>query len=280
MKKMALALVASLLIPMGASAWDRSYQPVSSGKASYDKVTSIELLGWQSHLDGDIRVDGTPIDLKSDADFSSENRLGFRISHVISEKGLLELSYMSNDHSGNVTKKVTFEKKDYDAGARMTLKNSWFDLGYSHNLTRAKEADKAGRELFYLDASVGIKFSKADIDIAGRSDPAKVAVAVNYNESWSESFPVPYLGLAAGGQIADNIWLKGYIKYLNVNRSGDSASHTDYGVNAAFRLNPHSPNTEWFVDLGYRGVRYDLESNNDKADLKYSGPTLGVFARF
>lgn len=280
MKKIALALVASLLIPISASAWDRSYNDAGNGKINFNRVTSIEVLGWQSHIDGNIQVNGTPIDLDSEVGFGSENRFGFRLSHVLSEKSAIELSYMKNDHSGNVNKKVTFEKKDYNAGAQMRLQNSWFDVAYSHNLTRSKEADKEGRELFYLDGLLGVKFSKAEINVAGQSDPATVIIPVRYEENWDESFPVPYLGLAAGGQIADNLWLKGYVRYLKVNAGGNDATHADYGVNAALRLNPKARGTEWFVDLGYRGVRYDLKSDGDKADLRYTGPTLGVFARF
>lgn len=279
MKKIALALAASLLIPFSASAWDRSYNAAHAGKVNFNRTTSIEVLGWQSHIDGDIQVDGTPVDLDSEVGFGSENRFGFRLSHVLSEKSAIELSYMKNDHAGNVNKKITFEKKDYDAGARMRLQNSWFDVAYSHNLTKAKEADKAGRELFYLDGLLGVKFSKAEINVAGQSDPLAGPV-VTFNENWDESFPVPYIGLTAGGQIADNLWLKGHVKYLKVNSSGTDATHADYGINAALRLNPKAEGTEWFVDLGYRGVRYDIKSDGDKADLRYTGPTLGLFARF
>lgn len=279
MKKVAIALIAAVLLPVSSFAWDRSYHPENTGKANFNRVTSIEVLGWKSSLDGNIQVDGTPVDLDSDADMGSENRVGFRINHVLNDKCALELSYMKNDHSGTINKAIEFEKKKYDANASMRLQNSWFDLTYSHNLSRAKQADKAGREVFYLDGLVGVKFSKAQIDVAGKSDPT-VVIPVTYNESWSETFPVPYLGLAAGGQIADNVWLKGYIRYMKVNAGGTDATHSDYGINAALKLNPNSTDTEWFIDLGYRGVKYDIESDGDRADLRYTGPTLGVFARF
>lgn len=279
MKKRALALAVALLIPLSASAWDRSYQPDTQGKTNFNRVTNVELIGWQSSIGGNVEVSGTPVDLDSDVGFGAENRFGFRISHVLSEKAALELSYMKNDHTGTVNKKIEFENKKYNANAQMRMQNSWFDVTYSHNLARAKEADKEGRELFYLDGLLGVKFSQADINVVGQSDPA-VIIPVRYEESWSQSFPVPYLGLAAGGQIADNIWLRGSVRYIRVNAGDIDATHADYGVNAALRLNPRAVDTEWFVDLGYRGVKYDLKNDGDKADLRYTGPTLGVLARF
>ncbi len=65
-----------------------------------------------------------------------------------------------------------------------------------------------------------------------------------------------------------------------MNAGGYDALHNDYNLNAALRLNPSSTGTEWYADLGYRGVKYDLEGQGDKAEIKYSGPTFGLFVRF
>ncbi len=278
MKKLALALVAALLLPAGASAWDRSYQPSAHGKVSFNKVTSIEVLGWKSDLDGTVRVEnsGTEIDLDSDVSFGTENRFGFRLTHVLSEKSALELSYMKHDHSGNLSKTVTFDNKNFAANANMHLENSWFDLAWSYNLTRSQEVEQPGRDAFYLDGQFGVKFSKSDINVSGVDN----VLNTRLEAGWSETFPLPYLGLNAGAQVADNLWLKGNFKIIKVNAGGYDALHNDYSVNAALRLNPHSTDTELFVDLGYRGVKYDLEGEGDKAEIKYTGPTLGLFARF
>lgn len=277
MKKLVLALVTALLLPVNAFAWDKSYHPDNDGKINFNKVTSIEILGWKTDLEGNVRANGTQIDLDKEVSIGSENRVGFRISHVLNHRASLELSYAKNDHSGNTTKAFTFENKNYKANAHMRLQNSWFDLAYAHNLTRSKQADKEGREVFYLDGIFGIKFSNAKISVSGSEN---TIVGAYIEENWDETFPVPYLGLSAGGQLADNLWLKGYIKYIKVNAGGADALHNDYGINLALRLNPNHKDTEWFVDLGYRGVKYDLEKDNDKADLRYSGPTFGLFARF
>jgi len=277
MKKLVLVMVLAILIPVSGFAWDKSYHPDNAGKINFNKVTSIEVLGWKNSLDGDIRVDGTPLDLDSETTIGDESRLGFRVSHVLNHRASLEFSYMKNDHSGTTTKTFRFENKDYKAGANIRLQNSWFDLAYNHNLTRSKQADKQGREVFYLDGIFGVKFSNAEINVSGNEN---TVIGAALSEKWDETFPVPYFGLAAGGQIGDNLWLKGYLKYIKVNAGGADALHNDYGINLALRLNPGNKDTEWFVDLGYRGVKYDIEKDGDKADLRYTGPTFGVFARF
>ena len=277
MKKLVMVLIVALLLPVGAFAWDKSYHPDKFGKINFNKVTSIELLGWKNSLEGNIRVDGTPLDLDSETTIGDESRFGFRVSHVLNHRASLEFSYMKNENSGNTTKVFKFENKEYSAGANIKLQNSWFDLAYNHNLTRAKQSDKQGREVFYLDGIFGVKFSNSEISVKGN----ETTVAAAYiEEKWDETFPVPYFGLAAGGQIADNLWLKGYLKYIKVNAGGADALHNDYGINLALKLNPNSKDTEWFVDLGYRGVKFDIEKDGDKADLRYTGPTFGVFARF
>lgn len=276
MKKILLTCALLAALPLSAFAWERSYVG-ERAKAEFNQVTTVEVFGWNSNLDGNLNVDGLVVDLDSEAGMGDENRFGFKVSHVLSEKSSLNLSYMKNDHSGKINKVVTFDGKNYQAGASIDLENSWLDLTYCHNLTRGDAEEHRGHKLeaFYLDAMLGVKFSSAEVNVVGREN---TAAAAYLQDSWSEDFPVPYLGLAAGGQLSQNLWLKGHLKYITVS----DALHADYGVNLALKLNPNSSvqETEWFVDLGYRGVKYDVDSNNDSAELRYTGPTLGVVVRF
>jgi hypothetical protein len=40
----------------------------------------------------------------------------------------------------------------------------------------------------------------------------KAGAAIQIENSWSETFPVPYIGLGAGGHISKNLWLRGHLK--------------------------------------------------------------------
>ena len=282
MKKMTFLLMVALLLPSMASAWDRAYQPTHMGRVNFSRTTSIEALGWRTNFDGDLRIANPgaadfTLDFDSEGNFSDETRYGFRISHVLSEKSALKLSYMSLDNSGTFSKSAVFDFQGvtYDANAtiNMDVKKHWFDLTYMYNLNHGREA-VGNRDAFYLDALVGVKFNKAEVDVAGASG------GVVAQSSWDESFPVPYIGLAAASQVADNLWLKGQVKYININFSGNDAKHHDYSLNLAYRINSEINDTEWYVDVGYRGIKYDVETDDDRAELSYCGPTFGVFARF
>lgn len=287
MKKLFTVLLIALLLPSMASAWDRSYVPDNYGRVNFNRTTSIEVLGWRTNLDGNLRIANTgsaddfTLDLDTEGDFDDETRFGFRVTHVFSEKSAIEFSYMKQDNSGRINKTddFTFEGKTYDftAGADMTIKKQWFDIAYMHNLARANHVEEPGREAYYLDAMIGVKFNEADLDITGTE---KKAAKTTISESWSESFPVPYIGLGGAGQLSENLWVRGQIKYINVNASGNEAKHSDYGINFAYRLNQNSENTELYVDLGYRGIKYDVDTGDDRAELSYRGPTFGIFARF
>ena len=277
MRKLLIAAALVTLLPLNLFAWDRSYVG-DRYQAVHNRVTSVEVLGWKTNLDGNVNVDGFNVDLDSEAGFDDENTLGLRISHVLSQKSLVTLSYIKTDFSGSINKVVTFDNNTYQAGASADIENSWLDLTYAHNLVQADSEKVNGiiKEAFYLDGLLGVKFGSAEISAAGSDNTTGAYV----EDSWSEDFPVPYIGLAAGGQLSKNVWARGYFKYISVNAGGNDALHHDYGINVALRLNPDSPDTEWFVDLGYKGVKYDVDADNDNVDLKYCGPTLGVFARF
>lgn len=278
MRKLLITAALVTLLPLNLFAWDRSYVG-DRYQAVHNRVTSVEVLGWQTNLDGNVNVDDFDVDLDSDANFDDENTLGLRISHVLSQKSLITLSYMKTDFSGTIkTPGIKFNGKIYKVGASADIENSWLDLTYAHNLVQADSEKVNGitKEAFYLDGLLGVKFGSAEISASGRDNITNAYI----EDSWSEDFPVPYIGLAAGGQLSKNVWARGHFKYISVNAGGNDALHQDYGINVALRLNPDSPDTEWFVDLGYKGVKYDVDADNDNVDLKYCGPTLGVFARF
>ncbi len=276
MRKLFVLLAAAALIPTSLFAWERSIKSRTGQAIDFNKVTSVEVYGMKSNLDGKVNVDGLNVDLDSEANFDDETTIGLKINHVLSDRGRLTFSYLKQDHSGRINKAVTFKNRNYQANASADIEANWFDLTYAHVLTTSEKNDDASHECFYLDGLLGVKFTDLDLSVTG-VEPLTNAYVRN---SWSESYPVPYLGLAAGGQLGDNFFLKGQIKYINVNAGGADMQHFDYGINAALRLNPNSKDTEWFIDLGYRGVKFDGDSDGDEAEVKYRGPTFGIVARF
>jgi hypothetical protein len=277
----ACLLVLCLALPMAAGAWERDLVP-GQGRGSMrgfvigSKRTSVELYGWNSTLHGDVNVDGLVLDLKSEAGFNTKTRLGFTATHAFNTRNSLTLTYNSFENSGTINKAVTFQNRNYQANASINVKTHWVDMTWAHLLSVwGQNQSSAKTHSGYLDALLGIKFSKASLDVNGRDNVNAVVQG-----SWSENFPIPYIGVGMGAPVSDNLWLMGHLKWLSVNAGGGNAKTLDVDINAALRLNPRSQDAEWHLVLGYRTFGLDGESNNDKIDFGYRGPTFGVMARF
>lgn len=275
MKKYFLVLLLVGLIPTSIFAWDRSYKPNQFGKLTFSNNTSFELLAWDADIDGIIDVKGTArLDIKAEANVTEKTRFGFRITRATSEKGMFELSYMKQDNDITVNRPITFDGKNYNVGANMNLKNTWFDLAYNHNLYRNSEADQSF-DAAYIDGIFGVKFSKSEVDILGN------VAGVTDRGNWDKSYPIPYLGLAGATQLSGNLWARASLKYMNIKVSGTDALHHDHSFHVAYKINTSiSSDTELFLDLGYRHVKYDITNDNDSAEITYKGPVFGLFARF
>ncbi|MEW6711743.1 MAG: hypothetical protein AB1403_18115, partial [Candidatus Riflebacteria bacterium] len=165
----------------------------------------------------------------------------------------------------------------YQAGASMDLNMRWIDLTWCHNLNHALPRSKEPLEAFYIDAMLGVKFGSAKVKLSGRENTIAAAFL---RDTWEQDFPIPYLGVSAGGQLSRNVWLKGHLQYVNIDGGGNSALHADYGVNVAVRLNPNSQNTELFFEIGYSAVKFDFDNDSDSGLLQYRGPKIGFMARF
>lgn len=276
MKRLIVALVLVVLLPAVSSAWDRSMTPDHLGRVTLNPTTTIQFMGWDTSMDGIVQVQGNDrLDLDTEADIDDKMRFGFRASHVLSKRSAIEVGYMKLDNNARVERAYTFDGTVYDANANMNLVNRWFDVAYHHNLAHSRNNEFPNRDAFYVDGTLGVKFCKSEVRVSGES------AGVAAGGSWSESYPLPYLGLSGGGQISDHFWLKGQVKYMNLKVSGVDALHQDYSINLAYKINPRSvSDAEWFVDLGYRYIKYDIEESNDRAELTYGGPTFGIFARF
>ncbi len=273
-----LIAVLALVATMPGLAWERGFTWDSGSKIALARNTTVQIYGWKNDLFGDIDVKGMNLDLGSEADFSAKTRLGVTLTHGFSKKNNLTLSYNSFDHSGRINKTVTFDNRNYQAGASINLKNRWFDLAWSHNFNFWSQGGTSSQEQRggFIDGMLGIKFSQADLDVAGYA-PVTNAYTTG---SWSESFPIPYLGIAAGSQVAKNLWLDGHLKFISVNAGDGSVRSMDFDLNAALRLNPQQKDTEWFATVGYRSFNIDGEADKDNVNVGYRGPTFGLLARF
>lgn len=271
-----LVLVLLVLSAVPGMAWERALE-AKRNRGGHENVrnTTAELYAWRNQLFGDVNVEGLNISLRGDGDFKDKTRGGFILTHKVSKRSNLALAYNSFQNSGNINKVVTFKNQNYQAGASADIDMHWFDISWNYLLSTWDPSDHK-RQSGYLDAILGVKSTKANLDLTG-NDPVTGATL---NNGWSKSFPIPYIGLGIGTQLGESLWLNSHIKYISVNAGGGHAKTTDFDINVAYRVNQRSVDNDWFIVLGYRNFKIDGEFDNDKVNIGYRGPIFGVMGRF
>lgn len=274
-----LLIVSLFAISPITFAWERNWD-WRGEKIELSRSTTLSVYGWKNELFGDINVKGLVLDVESETTFDDETKFGFKLTHTITPANTLVLKYNNFENSGFINKTVTFDNQNYNLGASLKLKMHWFDLTWAHNFAAwgSKAATKDDDTFGFIDGLLGVKVSKADLSIKGRNPATN-----SYQEgSWDETFPIPYIGVAAGVKISPLIWLEGSLKYISVNVSNGEVKSVDAEINAAVKLNQSKAKTEteWLLMLGYRRFSIDGDSDNDNINIGYRGPIFGLICRF
>ncbi len=274
MKRLVIALVVALLAAPAAFAWERTLYKAPDqpkGKHWEERAKSFELYAWQAKLFGHATVKGMNVDFESDSSFGTKTRIGGNVFLPLSKRWNLGFTYNSFDHTGTINKTVTFDNQNYALGAQLRLQNSWFDITNAYLLSDSDQG--------YIDALLGAKVAKASIDVTG-VDNANAALA--RTGSWSENYPIPYIGVGGGYKASDRVWLNGHVKWFSANGGGANARTIDFDANVAYQLNKPSKKleSEWSVFLGYRQFSLQGDFDNDSAKIGYSGPVFGLMGRF
>jgi len=263
-----LLVMASVTSFVPAFAWERA---LGDSRNSRDRAKSFELYAWKEDLLGDVSVKGMQLDLQSEADFSAKTRFGGNFCFPLTRRTNVTLAFNSFEHSGNITKAVTFDNRVYKLGASMRLETRWWDITGSWEINRYERG--------YWDLLYGVKFCHAELDLSGYNNVTNTF----QSGSWSESFPIPYIGIGGGAKLSDAAWIDGHIKFISANAGGANAKSYDLDLNLAFQLN-HSKKRgqemEWYAALGFRKFVIDGDFDNDSAKIGFSGPTFGIVGRF
>lgn len=293
MRRLGFVLVLfCLVLQMPLMAWERRLVPAGAyAQPSFRgwhgaRMTTLELLGWRTQLDGKVNINNTgSLNLASDAEIGDETSFGVKLAHSFSTRSNIALTYNTFEHSGKISRTYTFEGLTFSPTAILTLKNYWIDVTYSHMLTVWGDSCQARGDGNYIDALIGIKLSQADLDLSGISIPVGVggglgAVVAVDQRSWSQKYPIPYIGFAGAGKIGKNTWLNGHLKFLSANAGGGHVRTYDFDVNAAFQLNPRTTGTELYGTVGYRNFEIRGDKDGDYIRIGYKGPTFSLMARF
>ncbi len=264
--------------------------------AKIDNRWSVEVLGWNSELNGHIAIarneddlaralaNNARIDLKDDTSIDKKKVPGFKLAYRKGGRASFEFNWVKIDQDGHLANNIRreFKGKVYgaDGTANFEINNSMFDLLWKYKFSH--KIEESGREKSYVAGLLGIKASKMEFSFDGRAmDIDGVTPLGEVHESKSETIPVPYIGVEAGTYLGDNLYLKGYFRYLKLNNIKDyDAKHADYDVSLSYKLSNKNGNQDIFMDVGYRQVIYDVEGDGNDVELKYKGPYVGLEFRF
>ncbi len=255
------------LTTLPATETQETTQPAVEGKTE-EKRLAVGAKGWNSDLAGHIDSKGMSLDLDNDTDIGAQTRLALNGSWKFSGKDQLRLDYSQFDHNGSLNKAVTFDKLLYTPGASVKVRTSFFDVGLSRLLD---ESEHGSWKFLY-----GAKFSRSFMRLAQQLAAGTRAGELN------QDFSVPYLGVEGNAKLSGNVTLNGSVKYFSLNRSGASGRLTDFDVALLFGRDyaKEPAGTEWYGTLGYHFFLLHGEADNDSAETRYSGPTLGIESRF
>ena len=261
--------------------------------AKIDNRWSVEVLGWNSELDGHVKIardKDTPItDAEGKIDLGSETSIdkkkvpGFKLSYRKGGRASFEFNWVNIEQDGHLAlmngQTKTFKGKEYGGNANFKINNAMYDLLWKYRFSH--KVEETGREKSYVAGLLGIKASKMEFSLDGNATENGVPIAGIVHESKSETIPVPYIGVEAGTYLSDNLYLKGYFRYLKLNNIKDyDAEHADYDVSLSYKLSNKDGNQDIFFDVGYRQIVYDVEGEGNDVELKYKGPYVGLEFRF
>ena len=265
-------------------------------KAQINKKWSFEVLGWNSELDGHIKIakdedsvvsdDRGRIDLKNDTSLDKKKVPGLKLAYSNGGRSSFEFNWVNIEQDGHLNNGIEreFKGKKYGANANFEINNAMYDLVWKYKLSH--KVEESGREKSYVSGLLGVKASKMEFKFNGQAGEVDangnvVGAMAETHESKSETIPVPYIGIEGGTYLGEKVYLKGYYRYLKLNNIKDyDAEHSDYDVSLSYKLSGEGCDQDIFLDVGYRQVVYDVEGDGNDVELKYKGPYVGLEFRF
>ncbi|MDT8419685.1 MAG: hypothetical protein RQ754_04585 [Desulfuromonadales bacterium] len=234
----------------------------SAAAAFADEMVSLKV-GYQTlspggTFSGDSGGLETSIDMDDDIDFDDSQEVTAEIALQLGNSRL-SFNYLPISFAGTGVGDFTFNGQDFSGSVKGDVSADIYDISYSYNLLNLDD----------LPTRLQLGFEVAVKIIEGEASLSETSTTVE--ESVSGTAPIPTLGLRTRVALADFIGLIGRVGYMEY----DDNSFVDAEAQLEF-----SPFPMTGIYAGYR--IFDLEVNESDLllDVDFSGPYLGVFARF
>lgn len=231
-----------------------------------DEMVSIKLGCQLLQPDGSIAGNdhGSGVKLDADSDLDWDDSVD-----LIAELALhwgdsrLSFSYMPIEFSGNDT--ITFNGKYngqlFTVGDRVSsdVTLDLYDVGYTYYFINMDDVPTR----FQLGVEFAVKL--ADIEVVFNDSAAGI------HENNSVLAPLPTIGVRSRIALADFVGLSGRAGYLEY----DDNHFLDADVQLEF-----SPVPMAGIYVGYRFFDLEVDESDVYVNMEYSGPYLGIMARF
>ncbi len=225
--------------------------------AAYAVDLSAGLSFGNLQPDGKVKSDGDSVDLENDLGIGDDSPVGLFV-RVDGEKHHFVLDYakISFDGSRTIVIPFAFQGVNYAINADIDTKMefSLLELTYYYDLWETNVAPNS-----HITLSPLAKFSNYGADLG---IDATVGGVPGASESFSESLPIPTIGLICTYEFAEIAKVSGQINMISV--SGNTFSEYEFivGVKPVEQLN---------LELGYKTTKMDFDESGNMLDFNMGG---------
>jgi len=224
---------------------------------------------WFPSLDGNVKVDeaatiGDTIDFEKDLGIEDENYPSVEV-FLGGGRHHLSLTYTDIDYSGKktLTRKITFNGKDYDIDALVTssIEYKMMDLHYQYDFLNLENV-MAG---FSLGAVLQVKYLDGEVGL-------KTTTGIDIDEKEDFTLPIPMIGLNLHMGILADV-LEARLRGTAIGYAGN----TIYELMADISWTPLP-----FLDIhgGYKRFVIDIDEDDIVFDYDMSGPYVALTLSF
>ena len=235
----------------------------------YNNFMAVEVSYWLPSSDADVRatelsVLGTNIDVENDLGIDDSPAVtSISASFNLVRFNRFVFSFLSIEADGNkdITRDITFKGRTYSVGENVSSSYEFKHYeGYYEFIPFKQDAAELG-------VLVGVKYIEIDSQLTSNTS--------TISESASVKGPLPIVGVQGEIRLPYKFQLSGVGKGFIINYSDsdfkliDIVTALNYDINNFLR-----------ATVGYRYFLIDAEDGDNKADIEFTGPVVGLTGSF
>lgn len=224
---------------------------------------SVIIGGWNSVLKGNLDSQGMSLDFDNDLSSDRETSLTIAAEYSPNKRDKYKATYVNFSFSGTLNKTFIHSGRTYNPGAEFHVRSKFIDL---EGFREMRQRSRVTWGVLY-----GLMLTDSDLEIA-QSIPGTRQIT-----TWESRFGYPYLGLAARSNHGGSLGWEASGKFFVWNGDGRYKTH-DLELKLLLGQGSRgiSSKRKFWGYLGYRDFCWDGDFGEDRIELRFSGPILGI----